>query len=212
MTDLNIFFQSFYQQLVASSPIELIGVLFGILQVWFAKANKSIHYLFGLLSITLTLFILFEVKLYAEIILNLYYFVMSIYGWWYWFKKPAANSNGQQPIAYASRIEWATVAAICVVGYFLLYTVLQNFTDSDVPAADAFVASFAWAGMWLLARRRMENWILLNISNFVAIPLLYHKGLVIYTLLTIFLFVMAIFGYLNWRKIIRGKAYIFSKD
>jgi nicotinamide mononucleotide transporter len=65
------------------------------------------------------------------------------------------------------------------------------------------VSSTAWAGMWLLARRKIENWIFLNISNIVAIPLKFHKDLPLMALLTTFLFIVAIFGFLEWRKIYR---------
>jgi len=79
---------------------------------------------------------------------------------------------------------------------------LRNHTDSDVPLFDAFVSSTAWAGMWLLAKRKIENWIFLNISNVVAIPLLFHKKLPLMACLTTFLFIVAIFGFLDWKKII----------
>jgi nicotinamide mononucleotide transporter len=78
-----------------------------------------------------------------------------------------------------------------------------------VPAFDAFVSATAWAGMWLLAKRKLENWILLNISNAVAIPLLFYKGLSLYALLTVFLFVIAIQGYFKWKRIIDEKEQSF---
>jgi len=195
---INQFFHTFYEQLISSSLLECLGVLFGIMQVWLARSNKSINYLFGILSVSITLVVLYEVKLYAEILLNSYYLVMSIYGWWFWF---AQKQVAERPISYSSRTEWIRVALICIVGFFILFFVLDRYTDSDVPIMDSFVSSFAWAGMWLLARRKMENWILLNISNFVAIPLLYHKGLYLYALLTLFYFIIAFLGYANWRKI-----------
>jgi nicotinamide mononucleotide transporter len=91
---------------------------------------------------------------------------------------------------------------IAILGWAFLYLILKNFTDSDVPIMDSFVSSTAWAGMWLLAKRKLENWIWLNISNLVAIPLLFHKNLIMFGLLTIFFFIIAIFGYLDWKKII----------
>jgi len=89
-----------------------------------------------------------------------------------------------------------------MLGFPLLYGALVSFTDSDVPWMDAWVTATAWAGMWLLAKRKMENWILLNISNAFAIPLLYYKGLLLYALLTLYLFIVAIFGYIAWKKIV----------
>jgi nicotinamide mononucleotide transporter len=80
------------------------------------------------------------------------------------------------------------------------YAILHFFTESTVPLWDAFVSATAWAGMWLLARRKLENWILLNISNLAAIPLLFIKNLPLTGLLTLFLFIVAIQGYYSWKK------------
>jgi len=94
---------------------------------------------------------------------------------------------------------------LCIVfgGWLVLYLILDNFTVSDVPVWDSWVSSTAWAGMWLLARRKIENWILLNVSNFFAVPLLIHKDLVLFAGLTIFLFIVAIFGFFEWKKLYR---------
>src|SRR5690606_26778048 len=89
------------------------------------------------------------------------------------------------------------------IAFTIFYTLLTRFTDSDVPVGDALVTAFAWAGMWLMAKRKIENWILLNISNFMSVPLLIHKDLYFYAVLTAFLFVVAIFGYINWYKILK---------
>jgi nicotinamide mononucleotide transporter len=80
---------------------------------------------------------------------------------------------------------------------------LKYYTDSTVPYWDAWVSATAWAGMWLLAKRKIENWILLNISNAFAIPLLFHKNLPLYALLTLFLFIVAVQGYFKWNKILK---------
>ena len=82
-----------------------------------------------------------------------------------------------------------------------MYLFLDVYTYSNVPAWDAWVAATAWAGMWLLARRKVENWLLLNLSNHLAIPLFIYKGLLLTACLTVFLFIVAIFGYIEWRKI-----------
>jgi nicotinamide mononucleotide transporter len=92
---------------------------------------------------------------------------------------------------------------ISIGGFALLAVLLKNFTPSTVPYWDAWVSSTAWAGMWLLAKRKIENWVLLNISNLFAVPLLFYKQLPMFALLTIFLFIIAVQGYFEWRKIVR---------
>lgn len=192
----------FLSSITLITALQIFGVIFGALQVWYAKENKPITYFFGILSIVLGIYILFEAKLYAEIFLSMYYLTMSIYGWWYW----KANRNAEPiPITYSTKKEWFIASAIVVLSFLIFFFGLITVSDSDVPLWDSLVTAFAWAGMWLLAKRKMENWIFLNISNLIAIPLLYHKDLPIYAAFTLFLFVMAIFGYAKWRSIIKEK-------
>lgn len=184
------------------SIVQLIGVVFGALQVWYAKENKVVNYLFGIVSILITISVYYSSGLYAEIFLNLYYLLMSIYGWWYWKNRGAEK---EAPITYSSLMQWTQAAGLVLVTFLVFYFSLIKLTDSDVPLWDSLVTAFAWGGMWLLAKRKMENWIFLNVSNLISIPLLIYKELYIYAGFTIFLFVIAIFGYFNWRKIVRSQ-------
>lgn len=188
------------EQILQTPILHWVGVICGVIQVLLAKANKVLLYPFGIASILITIFVLYEAGLYAEILLNLYYLVMSVFGWAYWITRQA-----ETPVkaAYSTGREWYVTALIVVIGFPLLYYALVHFTDSTVPVWDAWVSATAWAGMWLLAKRKIENWILLNISNAFAIPLLMYKHLYLYALLTLFLFIVAIFGYVEWKRIIR---------
>lgn len=183
----------------STSWLERFSVICGIIQVILSKNNRSSNYLFGIMGIVSGMYLLFEAKLYAEIALSMYYLVMSIYGWWYWNTKTDATAH---IISYCTKQEYVTAAAISLVGFGILYLILSKYTDSDVPVWDAWVSSTAWAGMWLLAKRKIENWILLNISNLFAIPLQIHKNLYLVATLTAFLFIMAILGYFKWKQII----------
>lgn len=191
------------QAFQATSWLERFSVLCGIVQVLLSKNNKVSNYFFGILGIVSGMYVLFGAKLYADIALNMYYLVMSIYGWWFWKTNKEAK---EQPITSCNGKEWSIVLAIVFSGFFILYFSLITFTDSDVPIWDAWVSCTAWAGMWLLARRKIENWILLNISNAFAIPLLIHKDLYLFALLTTFLFIVAIFGYFKWARIMKLEA------
>ncbi|WP_245747587.1 nicotinamide riboside transporter PnuC [Parapedobacter koreensis] len=186
-------------QLTETPLLHWIGVACGVIQVLLAKTNNVLLYPFGIASILVTLYVLNEAGLYAEILLNLYYLIMSIYGWAYWVKR-----SGEEPVkaSYASKRERLITLSIVFLGFPALHYALVHFTDSSVPAWDAWVSATAWAGMWLLAKRKIENWVLLNISNAFAIPLLVYKGLHLYALLTLFLFIVAIFGYFEWKRII----------
>ncbi|TZF82042.1 nicotinamide mononucleotide transporter [Pedobacter sp. BS3] len=188
------------EQLKETTILQWIAVSLGVAEVLLARVNNVWLYPTGIAGILLSMVLLVEARLYAECLLNVYYVVMSVYGWIYWYRK---KNEPPVKISYSTRQEWLITLAIVFGGWVILYLALKHFTDSDVPLIDAWVSSAAWAGMWLLARRKMENWILLNISNFFAVPLLFHKKLPLFALLTIFLFIIAILGYREWKKLYR---------
>ncbi|MBP0905089.1 nicotinamide riboside transporter PnuC [Mariniflexile gromovii] len=188
------------------SPIiilQWLGTAFGITQVLLARKNNISNYLFGIISILIGMWVLYASKLYADILLNFYYLVMSIYGWFYW---KFGKQKEEVAISYATFIEHLKAIGI-VIGCFIIMSYWLVFhTNSDVPYWDACTTAFAWAGMWLMARRKMENWIYLNISNIISIPLLFYKELYIYAGLTMFLFAVGTSGYFKWRNIILNES------
>ncbi len=187
--------------------LEGLGTLFGIVQVILARQNNINTYLFGIVAILMSMWVLYQSALYADILLHMYYLVMSIYGWLYW---KYGKQKAEAPISNSSQQEHLK-AILIVLGCFALMSYWLNFhTDSDVPIWDATVSAFAWAGMWLMAKRKIENWIYLNISNIISIPLLIYKDLYIYAGMSVFLFIMGTSGYLKWRKLMseeNGNAY-----
>ena len=179
--------------------LQWIGTAFGVTQVLLARRNNINNYLFGIVSILIGIWVLFNSKLYGDILLSLYYLVMSIYGWFYW---RFGKQKKAVPISYATLTEHFQAIGIVIICFAIMAYWLVSHTNSDVPYWDACTTAFAWAGMWLMARRKMENWIYLNISNLVSIPLLFYKELYVYAALTIFLFIIGTSGYFKWRKII----------
>jgi nicotinamide mononucleotide transporter len=200
--DLKDWYLIFQQQIIDTHLIEWLAVGFGVSEVFLAKRNNIWLYPTGIIGIVLSMYILLNVKLYAEMLLHVYYLIMSIYGWIAWRKR---GSIKIVDITWTSPKELKIALMISTGGFLLLYLFLRHFTDSDVPVWDAFISSTAWAGMWLLTRRKIENWIFLNISNLFAIPLLIHKKLPMFAVLTSILFVVAIFGFLDWKRILQRK-------
>jgi len=180
--------------------MEWLGVFFSIFQVLLARKNNSNTYIFGIAAISLSLYVMFTSKLYAEFTLNLYYLGMSIYGWIFW---KFGKQKNETPISFTNLSEKLKASGIVISTFVLFYLFLTHYTDSDVPIWDSIVTAFAWAGMWLMAKRKVENWVFLNISNIISIPLMIHKDLYLYAVLTAFLFLVAISGFLNWRNIIK---------
>jgi nicotinamide mononucleotide transporter len=192
-----------------TSLLEWIAIFFAVAEVILARNNSVWLYPAGIISTVIYtwLFVRPSVKLYADAILNSYYFIMSVYGWILWTK----NKNGSEPVqvSYNNKRDWVITLSICGFGWIALYLLLTKFfpavfpwyTPSDVAIWDAFISATAWSGMWLLAKRKIENWVLLNVSNIVAIPIYIYKGMPFTACLTLFLFIVAVLGYFEWKKI-----------
>ena len=199
---MGTFIQHLIFQIQATSKLEWTAALFGVASVLFSWKNHIALYPTGIVSTAIYAYMWTqsEARLYADALLNLYYLGMSIYGWAYWVKNK--NNAKNLEISVCNKRDWKIAIVIAVIGWGILYIMLR-FTPSNVPVWDSFVSATAWSGMWLLARRKLENWLLLNISNLAAIPLFVYKGYYVTMLLTVFLFIVAISGYFNWKKIYR---------
>ncbi|WP_118972081.1 nicotinamide riboside transporter PnuC [Taibaiella koreensis] len=202
--DWSLIAQYIAKEWQAISTLEIVAVAFSVAEVLLSYRNNVLLYPSGIIACSLSIWLMGRAGLYAEAILSLYYLVMSFYGWYKWVQRN--KKAAQLPISACTPGDWRIVAGICVVSFVLLFFTLKTFTDSSVPYMDAFVSATAWAGMWLLARRKVENWILLNISNIVAIPLLFYKHLPLMALLTAFLFTVAVLGYFRWKRIMKEEA------
>jgi nicotinamide mononucleotide transporter len=188
--------------------IQAAVLILGVTEVLLARVNSIWLYPAGITATVLSVYSLFYVQLYAECLLQFYYIVMSVYGWWYWM---SGKNKEDIRVTFATGTEWLMTAIIIFGGWMLLFFFLKKFTPSTLPAWDAWVSSTGWAGMWLLARRKVENWIVLNLSNAFAIPLLFHKELPLFAFLTIFLFLVACKGYIDWVRIARQKVVVADR-
>lgn len=194
-------FDLLYQNLVDSSILEAIAVIFGILSVWFAKKENILVYPTGIISVVIYIYICFFAKLYADMGINFVYFVMSIYGWYMWSRKDVEKFV--LPISWCKTRDHV-ISGIMLVGFFLtLSYFLSVHTDSNVPIIDSLTTSIFIVGMWLMARKKIENWIYWIIGDIISIPLYFYKDLALTSIqFTVFL-VLAILGYLEWRKKLR---------
>ena len=189
---------AFIEGVIATSTIEWIAVITGLMSVWFSMKENLLVYPFGIVSVLIYVYLAFNYKLYADMGVNSYYFVMSVYGWVHW--KNTGDERDQIPVTMNNNSEWLVTIALLVGSFGILVFVLMNFTDSDVPIWDATTTCFAITGMWLMAQKKIENWIAWIITDVISIPLYFYKGLVL-TSMQFFLFtILAIAGYLAWRK------------
>jgi nicotinamide mononucleotide transporter len=168
------------------------------MSVWFSKKVNILVYPTGIVSVIIYVYICFFTKLYADMGINFVYFVMSIYGWYNWSRKTEVKKI--LPIGVCSKKDHLINLIIFVFFFLVLTYVLKNLTDSNVPIWDSLTTAIFIVGMWLMAWKKVENWIYWILGNIISIPLYFYKGLVFTSLqFTIFL-ILAILGYIEWKQ------------
>lgn len=179
--------------------LEWIAVATGLLSVWYSMKENIWVYPTGIVSVLIYVYIAYIYKLYADMGVNFYYFIMSVYGWYYWLH-PKSDSREQVPVTMNNRTENVISAALTIGSFSILYFVLSNFTDSDVPFWDSLTTCFAILGMYLMARKKLESWIAWIITDLISIPLYFHKELVLTSFQFLVFTLIAIGGYISWKR------------
>ena len=181
---------------------EWISTLTQIASVWYAKKNNVLVYPTGIIGVLLAAYVYYflaKPPLYADTILNLYYFVMSVYGW---YKKKKKKEEGSliYPISWCHKKELWLGISFFLLSWVAIYYLLISITDSNTPILDSLVSSSAITAMWWMAKRRVENWLAWIFSNIVAIPLNFYKGFILFTLMYVLFLILAWMGYTEWKK------------
>lgn len=199
-------FEQLYQQFIKNIQEtkwpEWVSTIAQVASVWFARKNNILVYPTGIIGVLLAAhvyFFMIHPPLYADAFLNIYYFGMSVYGWYNWVQKKDSDH-------YTYPISWCTPKQLQFgIGFFLffwvvIYFVLEYFTNSNTPVLDSLVSSSAVTAMWWMAKRKIENWLAWIFSNIVAIPLNFYKELMLFTLMYVLFLVMAWMGFTAWKK------------
>jgi nicotinamide mononucleotide transporter len=210
MTEIiNFLFGQYREYTTAHIVLEAIATTFGIFSVVYSKKNNILVYPTGLISTAIYVYMLFQWSLYGDLIINAYYFYMSIYGWLLWSKKDNTNHDLLK-ITAMTRSDRAISTAIflcSVIGVSIVYVYFDKFTYWWAYV-DTFITGLFFVGMWLMARRKVENWLFLIAGDIIAVPLFFLKGYTLTSILNIVLTIIAIFGYLSWKKILQSEKQI----
>ena len=180
--------------------LELIAVFFGLLSAWFSKRDNILIYPTGILSTSIFVYLLAFYGLLGDLVINAYYFIMSIYGWYFWTRK--IDRQHYTPITRTNTREKQISVSIFVatlVFIFIIYQIFNKWT-SWTAYVDTLTTAIFFVAMWLLARKKIENWIWLLIGNIISFPLYFYKGLIFTSVQFLLLIVIAIFGYFAWKK------------
>jgi nicotinamide mononucleotide transporter len=199
-------FEEFFQQIArdfkATTWPEWVSTIAQIASVWYARRNNILVYPTGIIGVLLAAWVYFFMvypPLYADAFLNVYYFLMSVYGWYNWVQKKDSE-HFTYPISWCTPKQLRFGIFFFVFFWVVIYIVLEYFTNSNTPILDSLVSSSAITAMWWMAKRKIENWLAWIFSNIVAIPLNFYKGLMLFTLMYILFLVMAWMGYIEWKR------------
>lgn len=196
--------------------IEIIGVIFGFLSVWFAKRGNIWVYPTGIVSTVLFVYLLWHYVLWGDMLINAYYTVMSVYGWVLWAK----NAHNQQiSISPTTRKDWhvciglGLFSLLFVIGVYYLKPFIRNdFSMEGVQLGfhnflfteyiDVFTTAIFLVGMWLMAKRKLENWLFWILGDLVSVPLYLKKGMFFTSFQYLLFTIIAIMGYLEWKRLL----------
>lgn len=196
------FFLSQYKNASALQIIlEFLAFVFGILSVYFAKKENIWVYPTGLVSTTITVYLLYQASYFGDMTMNFYYSIMSIYGWYKWSSKSIQNdlnitkTNNQEKII-GIFLFFFTIGITYVVYKFFNYSLeIPNYID-------IFTSGIFFTAMWYMALKKIENWTLWIIGDVIAVPLFAYRGLGMLSLQYIIFTILAVLAFIEWKKIL----------
>jgi nicotinamide mononucleotide transporter len=180
--------------------LEIVAVIFGFLSVWFSKQNNIWVFPTGMISTVIFVYLLLKWALLGDMMINAYYFIMSVYGWYIWTRK--VDASHVTPITKTSKKEHQYSILIFISTLFFVFIVykINDKWNSWTAYVDTVTTAIFFVGMWLMAKRKIENWLYWIIGDIISVPLYFYKGFT-FTSFQYFIFTfIAIFGYLAWKK------------
>ena len=229
MSDLIQFFLEPYQSATVFNIIlEFLAALFGVISVFYARKENILVFPTGIVSTAIYVYLLSQWSLYGDLIINVYYTLMSIYGWYQWHKVVGDNqghimisrTNTKDKLQAFGIFIFTSIFVIFVYRYYNVMPNHLGFSESVsyawerltsgnlqdfrsvTPFLDTFTTGVFFAAMWLMANKKIENWILWIAGNIVSIPLYFVKGYGFTGIQYIIFLILAIMAYFSWRKLI----------
>ncbi|MDO9275764.1 MAG: nicotinamide riboside transporter PnuC [Lutibacter sp.] len=223
---LNFFIEPYQSTSVLNILLEFIAAVFGVMSVIYAKKENILVFPTGIISTALYVYLLAHWALYGDLIINIYYTIMSIYGWYMWSRIVDAKQH-HLPISTTNNIDKLKAfgiflfTSIFVIAVYRHYNVMPNhlnFTESvdyavtnltagnledfrkTTPFLDTFTTGIFFSGMWLMANKKVENWLFWIAGNVVSIPLYFVKGYGFTGIQYAIFLILAFQGYIAWKK------------
>ena len=189
--------------------LELLGTAVGIIYLWLEYRASIYLWIAGIIMPAIYIFIYYDAGLYADFGINIYYLLIALYGWIVWKTgftlSGKKKKSGELPISHAPKRVWPRIVAAYIAAQLFITYILINYTDSTVPIADSFTTALSIIGMWMLARKYIEQWWVWCIVDVASSALYIHKELYFTAALYAVYAIIAIFGYRKWKKMIHNE-------
>ncbi len=199
----------------ATKWYEYVAVFFGIASVWFSRKENILVYPVGMINTILYIYISFEGSLFGEVAVQVYYTIMSIYGWILWTKKNSLQKT-VIVITRSNKKEWVShflFFSVFFITFFASLTYLKKeFAPGAIPLADAFASATAFTGMWLMAKKKVESWYWWIATNIASIPLYFVKQYVFTSVYYLILLIMAVWGLVEWTRRANNQSRLLSEQ
>ena len=185
---------------LSENYIELLGAILGIAYIFFSIRQSILTWPIGLLTSVLYVWVFFVSKLYADMGLQMYYVVISIYGWYEWLRGNKSDNSESIKVSRLSLKLSLILSIISLFLFLLIWFVLKNYTDSPVPMADGFATALSIVATWMLARKILEHWLVWIFVDAFSVGLFWYKDLLPTVILFVVYTVMAYIGYREWKR------------
>ena len=196
----NFFLEQYQNTSTLFIVLEAIAFVFGIASVWFAKKENIWVYPTGLVATVITVYLLYKAEYFGDMMMNFYYSVMSIYGWWNWSRQK--NNKTLVPISRTSSKEKIIGVILVLLTMLITYEVYIYFGNEIQTEnyIDIFTSGIFFTAMWFMANKKIENWTLWIFADLITVPLYAYRGLGMLSLQYLIFTILAIQGYLAWKK------------
>lgn len=208
---LDFFLEAYKNATTLDIVLEAIVFVFGIMSVYYAKKENILVYPTGIIATVITVYLLYKAGYFADMTLNIYFSVMSVYGWINWtrvkendYVVKISRTNTRQKII-GVLLFFLTIA----VTYFVYHLFGKEILPENY--IDIITSGMFFTGMWYMAMKKIENWTLWIIADIIAVPLYAYRGLGMLALQYVIFTILAILAYIEWRKILNNKSQIKSE-
>lgn len=193
------FWNSIFSYAIQIDFLELLGLIFGLLAVWYLIRENILTWPSGIIYVLISFIIFYKTKLYADLALHFVFLILNIYGWYFWIHGKKEKDQDLPVTTISNRI-MMVLLFVCAVGVYIMGTLFRKYTDAAVPYWDSTTTVLSLAGMWLTARKKIESWYYWLVVDILATGIYVYKGIYFYaTLYGIYIF-LALAGYYSWRK------------